>query len=54
MYTPVNPNFTILKWGVRGSSLHGHVIMMPTALIDLLKMSHDDDDGPVVVSKGQI
>ena len=25
MYTPVNPNFTILKWGVIGSTLHEHV-----------------------------
>ena len=23
MYTPVKPNFTILKWGIRGSSSHG-------------------------------
>ena len=28
MYTPVNPNFTISKWGVRGYTLHGHVSMM--------------------------
>ena len=28
MYTPVNPSFTILKWGVRGSSLHGLVYVM--------------------------
>ena len=28
MYTPVNPNFTIEMWGVRGSSLHRHVSMM--------------------------
>ena len=28
MDTPVNPSFTIYKWGVRGSSLHGHVFMM--------------------------
>ena len=28
MYTPVNPSFTIQKWGVRGYSLHGHVFMM--------------------------
>ena len=28
-YTPVNPSFTIyLKWDVRGSTLHGHVIIM--------------------------
>ena len=30
MYTPVNPSFTIKKWGVMGSSLHGHVILMNT------------------------
>ena len=28
MYTPVNPSFTIYKWGVRGSSLHGHVFVI--------------------------
>ena len=28
LYTPVNPYFTIQKWGVRGYSLHGHVFMM--------------------------
>ena len=28
MYTRVNPSFTTLKWGVKGYSLHGHVIMM--------------------------
>ena len=28
MYTPVNPNFTIQKWDVRGSTLHGHFCMM--------------------------
>ena len=28
MYIPVNPSFTIKKWGVRGSSLHGHGCMM--------------------------
>ena len=22
MYTPVNPSFTLLKWGVRGCTLH--------------------------------
>ena len=34
MYTPVNPRFTIYKWGVRGSSLHGHVFVMPTITFD--------------------
>ena len=29
MYTPVNPKFTI-KWGVRGSTLHGHVVSLFT------------------------
>ena len=28
-YTPVNCNFTILNWGVRGSTLHRHDSMMP-------------------------
>ena len=28
MYTPVNPIFSIQKWGVKGSSFHGHVSMM--------------------------
>ena len=28
MYTPVNPNFTIYKWVVRGSTIHGHISMM--------------------------
>ena len=28
MYTPVNPSFTIQKWGVKGYTLHGHVSMM--------------------------
>ena len=28
MYTPVHPNFTIQKWGVRGYSLHGLVFVM--------------------------
>ena len=29
MYTPVHPRLTILKWGVRGYTSHGHVILMP-------------------------
>ena len=28
MYTPINPTSSILKWGVRGSSLHGQVSIM--------------------------
>ena len=28
MHTPVNPSFTILKWGVRGCPFHGHVRMI--------------------------
>ena len=30
MYTPVNPNLTIQKWGVSGYTVHGHVFMMKT------------------------
>ena len=29
MYTPAYPNFSILKWGLRGYTLHGHVFLMP-------------------------
>ena len=28
MYTPVNPSFTTLKWGLRGSKLYRHVFVM--------------------------
>ena len=28
MFTPVNPSFTILKWGLRGSKLYSHVFVM--------------------------
>ena len=28
IYTPVNPSFTIWKWGLRGSKLYRHVFMM--------------------------
>ena len=35
MYTPVNPNFTVLKWGVMGSSLHGLVFMMHFYIVKL-------------------
>ena len=28
MYTPVNPSFTIYKWGVRGYKSHRHVFLM--------------------------
>ena len=28
MCTPVNPKFTIHKWDLRGSTLHGHVSVM--------------------------
>ena len=28
MYTPVNPSFTIKKWGLRESKLYRHVFIM--------------------------
>ena len=28
IYTPVNPTFTIWKWGLRGSALYRHVFVM--------------------------
>ena len=27
-YTPVDPSFTILKWGLRGSKLYRHVFVL--------------------------
>ena len=33
LYIPVNPSFTILKWGVRGCSLHGLVIVMYSCVV---------------------
>ena len=32
MYTPVNPSFTIYKWGLRGSTLYRHVFVMSLKL----------------------
>ena len=28
MYTPINPSFTIYKWGLRGSKLYRRVFVM--------------------------
>ena len=28
MYTPVNPSFTVYKWGLRGSTFYEHVFVM--------------------------
>ena len=36
MYTPVNPNFTIQKWGVRGYKSYGHVTLM--IIINILRI----------------
>ena len=33
MYTPVNPSFTIQKWGLRGSKLYRHVFVMGSFLL---------------------
>ena len=37
MNTPVNPRFSIYKWGIRGYSLHEHVLMMNRIAISLGK-----------------
>ena len=28
MYTPVNPRFFYIKWGMRGYTFHGHVFLV--------------------------
>ena len=41
MFTPVNPSFTILKWGLRGSKLCRHVFVMVGFVVRwLLLCSH--------------
>ena len=36
MYTPVNPSFTVLKWGLRGLKLYRPVFVM------ILKQPHNE------------
>ena len=36
MYTPVNPGFTIYKWGLRGSKLYRHVFVMHSSIMMML------------------
>ena len=38
-YTPANPSFTILKWGLRGSKLYRHVFVMSLVLVSLSALS---------------
>ena len=38
MNTPVNPSFTILKWGVRESTLHGHVSLMTRTTVHAITL----------------
>ena len=33
MYTPANPILSIYKWGLRGSKLHRHVLVMITGFV---------------------
>ena len=39
MYTPVNPSFTIYKWGLKGSKLYRYVFLMVSYLINVLCFS---------------
>ena len=36
MYTPVNPSFTIEKWGLRGTKLYRRVFVMLTTSIKVI------------------
>ena len=36
IYTPVNPSFTIWKWGLRGSTLYRHVFVMEPKYCSLI------------------
>ena len=35
MYTPVNPRFTIQKWGLRGSKLYRYVLVMVASNVEM-------------------
>ena len=41
MYTPVNPSFTIEKWGLRGSTLYRHVFVMWALIVRPLTVALD-------------
>ena len=45
MYTPVNPNFIIIKWGVSGvgvgSTLHRRVCMIQQCAVCLFVLMHN-------------
>ena len=47
MYTPVNPSFTIKKWGLRGSKLYRHVFVMTKQSV----RSYYHDQGMPVLSR---
>ena len=42
-YTPVNSNFTIYKWGLRGSKLYRRGFVMDALSVE---MPHTNSDGP--------
>ena len=46
MYTPVNPSFTILKWGLKGYKLYRYVFVMFLSLSTLLSYR---DNGAVIM-----
>ena len=35
IYTPVNPSFTIRKWGLKGSTLYRYVFVINTVFVPL-------------------
>ena len=53
MYIPVNPSFTIYKWGLRGLKLYRHVFVMEVlALKSLPRFEQDEpeDDSLICVT----
>ena len=47
IYNPVNPNFTIQIWYVRGSTLHRHDRMMVVKRFSTRTLPTNGSDGPV-------
>ena len=40
IYIPVNPSFTVSKWGLRGSTLYRHVVVMICCYARQLRIRH--------------
>ena len=52
MYTPVDPSFTIWKWGLRGSKLYRHVFVMIFTVKKVNNLTSTNAIGIIVLQSG--